>query len=220
MPIKLGSAAGSTPTPFPLARQPGTHYVPIVDKIEDGINHAHAVQTILVEPQALYDLWRDVESAPLWQEHIVSVKAHDAKTSTWTLGNPEDPKGKRIEYNSEIVEDIPGQKITWKSITEGISESGTVTFAPHPAGRGTVVTLFEHLKVPGGAIGNAIGSLVERSPRQTVIEDLRHFKEMAEAGAIPSVKGQPHGPRGITGKTKEWMMGETNPTPPGTSAVA
>ena len=220
MPIKLGSATGNTLATFPLARQKGEHYVPIVDKTEDGIVYAHAVQTILVEPQALYELWRDIESAPLWQEHIVSVKVNDEKTSTWTLGNPEDPKGKRIEYTSEIVEDVPGKVLSWKSITEGIYESGKVTFAPHPAGRGTIVTLTEQLKVPGGILGNAVGSIVERGPRQTVIEDLRHFKEMAEAGAIPSVKGQPHGPRGLTGKTKEWMYGETNPTPPGTSDVA
>jgi hypothetical protein len=43
---------------------------------------------------------------------------------------------------------------------------------------------------------------------------------MAEAGEVPSVKNQPHGPRGVVGKVKEWMYGETNPTPPGTSVNA
>jgi hypothetical protein len=53
-----------------------------------------------------------------------------------------------------------------------------------------------------------------------VKENLRHFKELAETGEIPSVKGQPHGPRGVIGGIKEWMYGETNPTPPGTSDLA
>ena len=140
--------------------------------------------------------------------------------SHWVLGDPEDVKGKRIEYDSAITEDVPGQRIAWNSVTEGIDESGVVTFAPHPSGRGTVVSLRERVKVPGGALANAVAAVVERSPRQTVIEDLRHFKEMAEAGEIPSVKGQPHGPRGATGKMREWMYGESNPTPPGTSDAA
>ena len=205
---------------LPSATQKGNHYIPVVDKTEDGVVYAHTVQTILVEPQALYDLWHDVESAPLWQEHVVSVTTKSDLISHWVMGNPEDSDGKRVEWDSKIVEDIKGEKISWQSITEGVDENGTVTFTPHVSGRGTVVTLYETLRVPGGILGNAVGAIVERSPRQTVVEDLRHFKEMAEAGEIPSVKGQPHGPRGITGKVKEWMFGETNPTPPGTSASA
>ena len=178
------------------------------------------MQSILVEAKPLYELWRNVESAPLWQEHVVSVKSISSTESHWTFGNPEDSKGKRIEFDSIIVEDIPGAKISWKSITDGIDESGTVTFIPHISGRGTVVTLEHRMRIPGGAIGGVLAGVAERSPSQTAIENLRHFKELAEAGEIPSVKGQPHGPRGVTGKVKEWMFGESNPTPPGTSVNA
>ena len=66
-------------------------------------------------------------------------------------------------------------------------------------------------------MGNAVAATAKRGPKQIVIEDLRHFKEMVEAGEIPSVAGQPHGPRGVTGAVKEWMLGENNPTPPGSS---
>ena len=217
MPQTVGTATGEGRSTFPLAREKGTHYHPEVNKIEDGVVHAHTYQTVLVEADALYKLWRDVKSAPLWQEHVVSVTEKSAKVSHWVLGNPDDADGKRLEFDSEIVEDIPGQKLSWNSITPGIEESGTVTFTPHPAGRGTVVSLTERIKVPGGAIASAVAGVVERSPKQTVIEDLRHFKELAETGEIPSVVGQPHGPRGITGGLKKWMFGETNPTPPGSS---
>ena len=53
-----------------------------------------------------------------------------------------------------------------------------------------------------------------------MIEDLRHFKELAESGEIPTVEGQPHGPRGVIGNIKRWMYGETNPTPEGTQSEA
>ncbi len=211
---KLDQSQGRS---LPIA---GEHYTPLIDKTADGRVYSHSVQTILAEPERLYALWSDIQSIPLWQEHVISCTPVSDKVSHWVVGNPDDADGKRIEFDSSIIEDQPGQKIAWESITPDVEQSGVVTFTPHPAGRGTVVLLQQVVKMPGGALGNAIPSVGERGPGQMVIEDLRHFKEMVEAGAIPSVQGQPHGPRGISGATKEWMYGETNPKPPGTSEDA
>ena len=216
----LSSVADTSTQPFPEARQPGEHYAPLPDKKEDGRVTAHAVQTILVEPQALYDLWRNVDALPLWQEHVILVTSMGANMSHWVTGNPEKADGKRVEFDSEITEDIPGKKIAWRSVSSDVDQAGVVTFEPTISGRGTLVTLIQTLKMPGGAITNAAAAVAERSPKQTVIEDLRHFKELAETGEIPSVKGQPHGPRGVSGGIKEWLYGEKNPTPPGTSSEA
>ena len=204
-------------TPLPDAKQSGDHYVAIPQEQKDGWVHAHARQSILVEPQALYELWSDVEKFPLWQEQVVSVTSTGAKVSHWVMGNPEEENGARIEFDSEITEDKPGSKIAWRSTGGDVEQSGEVNFAPRRDGRGTVVTLIQHFKV--GKLANAAASVAKRGPKQTVIEDLRHFKQMAEAGEIPSVKDQPHGPRGLSGGIKEWMYGETNPTPPGTSVA-
>ena len=172
---------------------------------------------ILVEPQALYELWSDVSKFPLWQEHVVSVTPQPDKTSHWVMGDPDDPDGKRVEFDSRIVEDVPGEKLAWETISGDLEQKGEVEFKARRDGRGTVVTLIQHFKVSG--FSNAAAGVAKRSPKQTVIEDLRHFKQLAEAGEIPSVKGQPHGPRGISGGIKEWMYGETNPVPPGTSVA-
>ncbi len=198
----------------------GITYVPLPDQEKDGVVMAHAVQTIGASPEALYKLWHDVTLFNKWQEHVVSVEPIDAKRSHWILGNPEEEDGKRIEFDSEITEDVPGTKIAWRSISEEVQQSGSVTFVEAPSGRGTLVTLLQQFKVPGGSFGNAAAGVAKRSPRQTVKENLRHFKEIAETGEIPSVKGQPRGPRGVIGGIKEWMYGETNPTPPGTSELA
>ena len=195
----------------------GTHY--IIPEPEDGDGNviAKTVQTIQAEPMALYKLWRDLSHISRWQEHVVSVTDLGGGKSHWVMGDPEDSDGKRVEFDSEITQDEPGKLISWRSITPEVEQSGTVTFAPTASGRGTLVTLEQSAKVPGGSAGNAIAGAVKRSPRQTVIENLRHFKQLAETGEIPSVKGQPHGPRGLSGSIKEWFYGETNPTPPGTS---
>ncbi len=202
-------------TLLPDAKQPGDHYVALPTGHKDGWVHAHARQSILVEPKALYDLWRDEAKFPLWQEHVVSVTPTGAGKSHWIMGNPEDQDGKRIEFDSEITEDIPGSKIAWTSVGGDVEQNGEVLFAARRDGRGTVVTLIQHFKV--GAVANATAAAAKRSPSQTVIEDLRHFKALAETGEIPTVKNNSHGPRGISGGIKEWMYGEINPTPPGTS---
>ena len=199
--------------------QNGT-YAPLPDSEEDGYVTSHAVQTIRADAQSLYELWHNVTLFPRWQENVVSVTPLDGKRTHWVIGNPEDQDGKRIEFDSELIEDVPGRKIAWHSISDNVTQTGAVTFEESFAGRGTLVTLVQQLKVPGGALGNAAAAVAKRSPAQTVKENLRHFKEMAETGEIPSVKGQPHGPRGVIGGIKEWMYGETNPTPPGTSDLA
>ncbi len=195
----------------------GTAYAPLPEGQVDGRVTAHAVQTINAGAEELYKVWADVSQFPRWQEHVVSVTPTGAKTSHWVIGNPEDKDGKRVEFDSELTADVPGQKLAWRSISPEVEQYGSVTFQEAASGRGTLVTLIQTVKVPAGWVGNAIASVAARGPAQTVKENLRHFKEMAEAGEIPSVAGQAHGPRGITGGIKEWMYGETNPTPPGSS---
>ncbi len=195
----------------------GSNYVPSPEKDERGRLIVSAVQTIQASPEQLHRLWSEIALFPRWQEYVVSVTPNGSGLSRWVMGDPEEKDGKRIEFDSQIVEDIPGQTITWESLGEEVDLSGTVTFAEAPSKRGTLVTLTQAFKVPLGLLGNAIAATAKRSPRQIVTEDLRHFKQLAETGEIPTVKGQPHGPRGLSGGLKEWMYGETNPTPPGTS---
>ena len=207
--------------PFPAGQGKGAVFIPLAQDTQDGVVRAHAIQTINADPESLYKLWRKVELASRWQEYVISVEEKSATLSHWVIGDPEaDPDssaGKRIEFDSEIVEDIPGKKIAWHSVTEGVTESGEVIFEPTENNRGTRVTLQERVGVPGGSLGNAAAAVSKRTPRQIVIEDLRHFKQLAEAGEIPSVVGQPNGKRGFVGTLKSKLYGENNPTPPGTS---
>ena len=217
MPVLSEISPSSTAAP-----RSGEHYTPLPQKKEDGFVTGHAVQTILADAGTLYKLWSDVSSIPLWQEHVVSVTPQSDRLSHWVMGNPEDPDGKRIEFDSEVYESTPGSRIAWRSVSGDVEQSGEVNFVPVVKGefKGTRVTLIQTMKIPGGALGNAVAATAKRSPQQTIIENLRHFKELVESGEIPSVKGQPHGPRGAIGGIKEWALGETNPTPPGTSEQA
>ena len=202
---------------FPAGANKGAHFTPLHQDVKDGKVRAHTLQTIRADRQTLYALWRDISNAPKFQEYVVSVEPKSATRSTWTFGDPEDPKGKRLTYDTEVYEDLPGERISWRAVDAPIAEHGTVLFEDAPGGRGTRVTLTENIEVPGGRISLAAAALTKRTPRQIVIEDLRHYKELAESGEIPRVVDNPHEPRGFVGSIKARMYGENNPTPPGTS---
>ena len=210
------SRLDSTLPEFPAAQGRGAIFSPLPQDTHDSRMRAHTVQTIGVDAQTLYRLWRDVTVAPRWMEYVISAEPKSSTVTHWVLGNPEDPRGKRIEYDTEIIEDIPGEKISWRSLDSSIREAGEVIFRRAAGDRGTVVVLQESAHIPGGSLGIAAAAVTKRSPRQIVIEDLRHFKQIAETGEIPNVERNPHGPRGFIGTLKEHLYGENNPTPPGT----
>lgn len=211
---------GSSVGTLPAGAGKGSMYRPSPQGIQHGLLRAHAVQTIQADPQTLYTLWRRVELAPRWMEFVIAAEPKSDTRTHWIMGDPEEPNGRRIEYDTEITADEPGRRIAWKSLNTDINETGEVLFEPAPGGRGTRVTLLESVRVPGGRLGTAAATVAKRSPSQIVIEDLRHFKQLAETGEIPNVTRNPHGPRGLVGSFKRRMYGETNPTPPGTTDSA
>jgi uncharacterized membrane protein len=148
----------------------------------------------------LYNMWRNVEAAPLWQEQIERVTRTGETTSHWVMrsgtndGAENKDKGKTIEWDSEILRDEPGRRIAWKSMGGESENAGEVVFEPAPGGPGTMVTVLQEFRM--GKLASAWETLVGRNPKQAVINNLRHFKALAETGEIPRTQGQPHGPRG------------------------
>ena len=168
-------------------------------------------------PEELYSLWRDIEKAPLWQEEIAEVRTTGPKTSHWIMAKSDDTSD-TIEWDAEILNDEPGKRIAWRSIDGDSHNAGEVIFETAPGERGTIVTVLQEFRM--GKLASAWETLTGRNPKQAVIENLRHFKALAETGEIPRIQGQPHGPRGTTGNAKKSLYGETVATPAGTQRVA
>jgi uncharacterized membrane protein len=84
------------------------------------------------DPETLYWLWRDVESAPLWQEQIVSVARISDRISRWVM----QVKEKRVEWDSEILADEPAHRIAWRSVAGDSKNAGEVVFEATPGNRG------------------------------------------------------------------------------------
>jgi len=172
------------------------HYAPPPED-KDGKLWVRTSALIQAEPQTLYEMWRDVEKAPLWQEQIVEVRRTGEKTSHWVMRAGE----KTVEWDAEVMNDEPGKRIAWRSIGGESQNAGEIIFEKAPGGRGTLVTELQEFGM--GKLASAWKTLVDRNPKQAVIENLRHFKALAETGEIPRIDPQPHGGRGTMGELKK-----------------
>ncbi len=185
------------------------HYAPPpVDK--DGKQWVRTSALVQASAEELYALWRDLERVPGWQEEITNVTVTGPETSHWTMKHGD----KTVEWDAQILSDQPGKRIAWKSVGGEIDEAGEVIFEDAPGGRGTMVTVLMEFKI--GKLASALATLTGRNPKQAVIENLRHFKALAETGEIPRSMPGPRGDRGIIGSAKESLYGEKIAIPSGT----
>jgi uncharacterized membrane protein len=141
----------------------------------------------------LYAFWRQLENLPRIFEHLESVTEHDARRSRWVA---KAPAGRTVEWEAEIVNEVPGEIIAWKSV-EGarVPNAGSVNFRELPAGRGTEVKVVLEYEPPAGKLGVAVARLFGEEPDIQVREDLRRYKALVEAGELPVSENPGQGAR-------------------------
>ncbi len=147
--------------------------------------------TIQKSPEELYHFWRNFENLPRFMQHLQSVTVKDLTHSRWVA---KAPAGKEVAWDAEIINEKENQLIAWRSVGDAdIDNAGSVHFTPAPGGRGTVVKVVLEYKPPAGKAGQLVAKIFGEEPDTQVREDLRHFKQMMEAGEIPATEGQPSG---------------------------
>jgi uncharacterized membrane protein len=150
----------------------------------------HSTVTINAEPQRLYDFWRKLENLPQFMSHLEEVRVIDATRSHWVAKGP---AGKRVEWDAEIINDEAPVTIAWRTIENAeVEHTGSVRFVAAP-GRGTQVKVRMEYLPPAGKLTNAFLKLIGQDPRTQIKEDLHRFKQLIEAGEIPTTEGQPKG---------------------------
>ena len=160
------------------------------EHIHRGVLIKHSV-TINRPARELYAFWRDVENATRFMSNIDLVQKLDENRSHWVSSGP---FGRTFSWDSEIINDQPDRLIAWKSLPGGDVElAGSVRFEPATEGRGTVVTLEMNFEPIAGFLGLAVAKVLGEDPERIAREDLRHFKQLMEAGEIPTIEGQPSG---------------------------
>ncbi|MBV9128278.1 MAG: SRPBCC family protein [Verrucomicrobia bacterium] len=145
----------------------------------------HVQKTVSINKSAdeLYRHWRDFARLPSFMEHLESVTVLDEKRSHWVAKAPLDRK---VEWDAEITDDAPGQRIAWRSVGDDcdVPNRGEVVFTPLPAGRGTAVRVTLDYAPPGGKAAALVAKLFGEEPQQQVSGDLWRFKQLMEAGEV------------------------------------
>ena len=142
----------------------------------------------------VYNQWTQFEEFPRFMEGVEEVKQLDDKHLHWVA----EIAGRRKEWDAEITQQIPDQRIAWRSTT-GVTNAGVVNFRPKDD-RHTEVNL-KLTYDPEGAVenvGDALGIVSRR-----IEGDLKRFKEFIQER--PTETGAWRG---------EILKGQTKPEPP------
>jgi uncharacterized membrane protein len=153
----------------------------------------HATTTIRKSPQKVYDRWHRFEDLPTFMAHLDAVTPTGPRTSHWKASAP---FGRTVEWDAEIISDLPGQRIAWRSIEgSALENSGDVRFTAAPGGRGTEVHVTLQYRMPAGKLGEAVARYFGEDPHQQLDDDLRRFKQVVETGEVVRSDGAPWGKR-------------------------
>ena len=120
----------------------------------------------------VYNQWTQFEDFPQFMEGVESVTQLDDKRLHWVA----EIAGAREEWDAEIVDQEPDQRIAWRSIS-GTPNEGVVTFEPLGTDA-TRVTLDIDVEPRGikEQIGEKLGFVSKQAEG-----DLKRFKEFVES---------------------------------------
>ena len=121
---------------------------------------------------AVYNQWTQFEEFPQFMDGVESVTQLDDRRLHWVA----EIAGTREEWDAEIVDQEPDQRIAWRAIT-GTTNDGIVTFQPLGP-ESTRVTL--DLDVEPEGLKEKIGEKLGFVSKQ-VEGDLKRFKSFIES---------------------------------------
>ena len=129
-------------------------------------------------PEELYRFWRNLENLPEFMESIESIRILDDLHSHWVIKGP---GGHRLEWDAEIVNEHPGEMISWQTLPGAdVQSAGTVRFTSTEDGRGTLLRVVLEFLPPGGSLGSRVSRLFGRDPAARLERDLGRLKEIIE----------------------------------------
>ncbi len=126
---------------------------------------------INVPVNAAYNQWTQFEEFPKFMEGVKEVKQTDDTHLHWKA----DIAGKEKEWDAEITEQIPDERIAWRA-RDGAMNAGVVTFHRLSDKKSKVMLQMEY--DPEGIVenvGDAVGVVSQR-----VLGDLERFKRYIE----------------------------------------
>ena len=122
-----------------------------------------------------YNQWTQFEEFPQFMDGVESVTQLDDRRLHWVA----EIAGTRREWDAEIVDQQPDQRIAWRSI-DGTGNAGIVTF--RPIGQAKTEVSLELDVEPEGLvekIGDKLGFVSKQAE-----SDLKEFKKLIESRGV------------------------------------
>jgi uncharacterized membrane protein len=167
-------------------------------QITNGTVHFSKTISVNKPVEEVYRFWRDFEGFPRFMAHLEEVQVIDDLRSHWIASGP---GGRTVEWDAEIIDDVPNERLAWRSMEDAdIDNAGVVRFEKAPGGRGTIIRVETHYRPPAGAAGRIVAQLFGEEPQMQIDGDLRRFKQIVETGEITTTIGQPAGKRSAMGR--------------------
>ena len=116
-----------------------------------------------VPVKTAYNQWTQFEEFPKFMEGVEQVKQIDDKRLHWKANIG----GKMEEWDAEITEQIPDQRVAWTS-KGGAMNAGLVTFSPLSDAKSKLTLEMEYVPNRGrGKDGRCLGSWLLSEWRET-----------------------------------------------------
>jgi uncharacterized membrane protein len=129
-------------------------------------------------PRELYDYWRRLDTLPQFMDHVEEVTVLTDRRSRWRVRAP---VGSRMTWEAEIINDVPGVLIGWRSLPgSAIHHAGSVHFDRRD-GLTEVRVVLEYAP-PARYVGASMARILGDDPQRAVADDLRRFKAIVERG--------------------------------------
>jgi len=132
----------------------------------------HKSIEVNVPVKVAYNQWTQFEEFPNFMENIVEVRQIDDSHVHWHA----EIGGKHKEWDTEIVEQVPDQRIAWRT-TAGPENHGIVSFEPVGADRTRVSVDIEYQpETTLEKVGDMLGMV-----SSNVEDDLENFRDFLES---------------------------------------
>jgi uncharacterized membrane protein len=155
----------------------------------DGVPVIERSITVEKPADELYRYWRDPQELSKILGKFGEVTVVDGNRMHWHMNAP---FRRKMEWDTQIVEDRPGQVLRWESLAgASMPNQGTIRFSPAPGDWGTETKLYFRFEPPGGALGRTAVKRLNIVPRLFVEKVLRRYKSLAETGEIPTLEHNP-----------------------------
>jgi uncharacterized membrane protein len=141
-------------------------------KDSGGMHTVEESIEIEVPVRTAYNQWTQFEDFPKFMESVESVQQVDDTHLHWRAR----VAGKTKEWDAEITEQVPDERIAWRSI-DGVPNAGVVTFHRISDDRTRVMLQMDYSpETMAEKVGDAGGAV-----KLTTKGNLKRFKELLES---------------------------------------